>query len=82
MCIRDRGTAKLKQKGKNFYQLQSKSADLKLTCEYAEQISSESKTFAEAVSYTHLDVYKRQCSMSVMPISSLLLLQSQLSSSV
>lgn len=47
VMLRWQGTAKLKQKGKNFYQLQSKSADLKLTCEYAEQVSSESKTFAE-----------------------------------
>ena len=47
VMLRWQGTAKLKQKGKNFYQLQSKSVDLKLTCEYAEQLSSENKTFAE-----------------------------------
>ena len=47
VMLRWQGTAKLKQKGKNFYQLQSKSADVKLTCEYAEQVSSVSKTFAE-----------------------------------
>lgn len=45
--LRWQGAAKLKQKGKNFYQLQAKSSDLKLTCEYAEQTSTANKTFAE-----------------------------------
>ena len=47
VMLRWQGAAKLKQKGKNFYQLQSKSTDLKLTCEYAEQASSVNKTFDE-----------------------------------
>ena len=47
VMLRWQGAAKLKQKGKNFYQLQSKSTDLKLTCEYAEQVSSENRTFDE-----------------------------------
>lgn len=47
VMLRWQGTAKLKQKGKNFYQLQSKSTDLKLTCEYAEQVSSVNNTFDE-----------------------------------
>ena len=47
VMLRWLGAAKLKQKGKNFYQLQSKSTDLKLTCEYAEQASSVNKTFDE-----------------------------------
>ncbi|WP_439423413.1 hypothetical protein [Segatella copri] len=47
VMLRWQGAAKLKQKGKNFYQLQVKSSDLKLTCEYAEQTSTANKTFAE-----------------------------------
>ena len=47
VMLRWQGAAKLKQKGKNFYQLQAKSSDLKLTCEYAEQTSTANKTFAE-----------------------------------
>ena len=47
VMLRWQGAAKLKQKGKNFYQLQAKSSDLKLTCEYAEQTSTAVKTFAE-----------------------------------
>ena len=47
VMLRWQGTAKLKQKGKNFYQLQAKSSDLKLTCEYAEQTSTANKTFAD-----------------------------------
>ena len=47
VMLRWEGSAKFKQKGKNFYQLQAKSADLKLTCEYAEQASSARKTFGE-----------------------------------
>ena len=43
------GSAQLKQKGKNYYQLLSKSSDLRLTCEYAQQISSASMTFDEVV---------------------------------
>ena len=45
VMLRWQGTARLKQKGKNFFQLQAKSSDLKLTCEYAEQQSAASKTF-------------------------------------
>lgn len=47
VMLRWQGAAKLKQKGKNFYQLQAKSSDLRLTCEYAEQTSTAVKTFAE-----------------------------------
>lgn len=47
VMLRWQGAAKLKQKGKNFYQLQAKSSDLKLTCEYAEQTSTANKTFAD-----------------------------------
>ena len=47
VMLRWQGAAKLKQKGKNFYQLQAKSSDLKLTCEYAEHTSTANKTFAE-----------------------------------
>ena len=47
VMLRWQGTARLKQKGKNFYQLQAKSADMKLTCEFAEQASSVNRTFAE-----------------------------------
>lgn len=47
VMLRWQGAAKLKQKDKNFYQLQVKSSDLKLTCEYAEQTSTANKTFAE-----------------------------------
>jgi len=49
VMLKWQGSAKLKQKGKNFFQLQSKSSDLKLTCEYAEQQSSVNKTFDEVV---------------------------------
>lgn len=55
VMLRWQGKAQLKQIGKNFYQLQSKTADLKLTCEYAEQQSDAAKTFddvtAEAKTY-------------------------------
>lgn len=49
VMLKWQGSAKLKQKGKNFFQLQAKSSDLKLTCEYAEQQSSTNKTFDEVV---------------------------------
>ena len=49
VLLRWQGSAKLKQKGKNFFQLLAKSSDLKLTCEYAEQQSSVNKTFDEVV---------------------------------
>ena len=47
VMLRWQGAARLKQKGKNFFQLQAKSSDLKLTCEYAELQSSANKTFAD-----------------------------------
>lgn len=47
VMLRWQGAAKLKQKGKNFYQLQTKSSDLQLTCEYAEKQSAADKTFAD-----------------------------------
>ena len=49
VMLRWQGTARLKQKAKNFYQLQAKTTDLKLTCEYAEQVSATNKTFADVV---------------------------------
>ncbi len=63
VMLRWQGKASLKQRGKNFYQLQAKTADLKLTCEYAEepteisQKSTESsKQSASAASKTFDDV--------------------------
>ena len=47
VMLRWQGSAQLRQKGKNYYQLVSKSPDLRLTCEYAQQISSSSMTFDE-----------------------------------
>lgn len=47
VVLRWQGNAKLKQVGKNWYQLQAKSQDLNLTCEYAEQPSQANKSFAE-----------------------------------
>ncbi len=47
VMLRWQGSAKLKLKGKNFFQLLAKSSDLKLTCEYAEQQSSNQKTYDE-----------------------------------
>lgn len=47
VMLRWQGTALLKQKSKNHYQLLSKSPDLRLTCEYAQQISSAGMTFDE-----------------------------------
>ena len=49
VMLRWQGSAKLKQKGKNFFQLQAKSSDLKLTCEYVEQQSFGNKTFDDVV---------------------------------
>lgn len=49
VMLKWQGAAKLKQKGKNFFQLQAKSSDLKLTCEYAEQQSAINKTFDDVV---------------------------------
>lgn len=45
VMVRWQGTAKLKQKGKNFFQLLAKSSELQLTCEYAEQQSAVNKSF-------------------------------------
>ncbi len=45
VMLKWQGSAKLKQKGKNFFQLLAKSSDLKVTCEYAEQQSFADKTF-------------------------------------
>ncbi len=47
VMLKWQGSAKLKQKGKNFFQLLAKSSDLKVTCEYAEQQSAVNKTFDE-----------------------------------
>ncbi len=49
VMLRWQGSAKLKQKGKNFFQLQAKFSDLKLTCEYVEQQSFGNKTFDDVV---------------------------------
>lgn len=50
VMLKWQGAAKLKQKGKNFFQLQAKSSELRLTCEYAEQQSSANKTFKDVAS--------------------------------
>lgn len=50
VMLKWQGAAKLKQKGKNFFQLQARSSELRLTCEYAEQQSSANKTFDDVAS--------------------------------
>lgn len=45
VTLRWQGKAKLKQVGKNWFQLQAKSHEMNLTCEYAEQPSQANKTF-------------------------------------
>lgn len=47
VMLRWQGKAKLKQMGNNWFQLAAKARELDFTCEYAEQPSVESKTFAE-----------------------------------
>ena len=47
VMIHWQGKAKLKQIGKNWFQLQTSNKDLSLTCEYAETESSVQKSFAD-----------------------------------
>lgn len=47
VMLRWQGKAKLKQMGRNWFQLQAKSQNIYLTCEYSEQVSQTNKTFAQ-----------------------------------
>lgn len=65
VTINWQGKAKIKQTGRNSYQLQVSDSDISLTCEYSEEEPSSSLTFGEvkAASSTYWQAYWKQGAM-------------------